>query len=228
MIDPLRHMDVFSPDAFGKKRIDVIGAGATGSRVVLELAKLGIQNIHVWDFDKVERHNIANQIFGEKDIGKQKVDALKKFVKANTGTEITTHDERVDGSQKLGEIVFVLTDTMSSRKEIWNKGLKYKLNTKLVIETRMGADQGRVYVVNPCKPAHIKGWESTLYDDKVAEVSACGASISVGATAGFTASLAVFQLIRWFAIERGSDTDELDQEIVFGLRPMVILTRSFK
>ena len=228
MIDPLRHMDVFSPDAFGNRRIDVIGAGATGSKVVLELAKLGITNIHVWDFDKVESHNIANQVFGIKDIGKYKVKALKDIVLRQTGAEITTHQERVDGSQILGDIVFLLTDTMSSRKEIWTKGLKNKLRTKLVIETRMGSDQGRVYTVNPIKPAHIRGWEATLYDDDVAEVSACGTSITVGATAGFVASLAVWQLIRWFAIERGSDTDELDQEIVFGLRPMLTITRQFK
>ena len=30
MIDPLRHMSVFSPDKWGARRVDVIGAGATG------------------------------------------------------------------------------------------------------------------------------------------------------------------------------------------------------
>ena len=73
-IDTRRHIDVFSPDLFGKRRIDVIGAGATGSRVVLALAKLGLDNIHVWDFDHVEAHNIANQVFGLADIGKLKID----------------------------------------------------------------------------------------------------------------------------------------------------------
>lgn len=227
MIDPLRHMEVFSPDAFGNRRVDVIGAGATGSKVVLSLAKLGIQNIHVWDFDKVEPHNIANQVFGNDDVGKLKVDALKEIVQRQTGTVIHTHAERVDGTQELGAVVFLLTDTMASRKEIWTKGLKFKLRTKLMIETRMGADSGRVYTINPSKLPEVKGWESTLYDDKVAETSACGATTSVGPTAGFLSELAVWQLIRWFSIEEGRE-DELDHEIVFSLRPMLTMNRQFE
>lgn len=227
MIDPIRHIDVFSPDAFGKRRVDVIGAGATGSRVALSLAKLGLENIHVWDFDKIEVHNVANQVYGNDDLGKLKVEALRDLIKRQTGTEIQIHAERVDGSQELGAVVFLLTDTMASRKEIFSRALKFKLRTKLVIETRMGADQGRVYAFNPCKRPEVQGWEETLYDDSVAEVSACGTSVSVGPTADFLAGLAVWQLIRWFAVEQGRE-DELDHELIFTLRPMLIMPRRFE
>jgi hypothetical protein len=228
-IDITRHIDVFSPDKFGKRRIDVIGAGATGSRIVLSLAKLGLDNIHVWDFDIVEAHNIANQAFGQSDIGRPKVEALRDLVKAQTGLDITIHNERVDGTQELGDVVFLLTDTMASRKEIWQKGIRYKKRTKLMLETRMGADTGRVYAVNPAKPNQVKGWEGTLYDDAVAEVSACGASITVGPTAEFLSGLAVWQLIRWSAIEaaEGKSEDVLDNEILWGLRPLYFMTRTF-
>lgn len=227
LIDTTRHIDVFSPASFGKRRIDVIGAGATGSRIVLGLAKLGLDNIHVWDFDSVESHNIANQAYALADIGKTKLDALKELVKAATGLDIDTHAERVDGTQELGEIVFLLTDTMSSRKEIWNKGLRYKSRTKLVIETRMGKDQGRVYVVNPMKPSQVKAYEGTLYDDEVAEVSACGTNITVGATAEFLSGLAQTQLIRWNEVQQGKE-DALDHEIIFGLNPPIFMTRRFE
>lgn len=227
MIDPLRHLSVFSPDAFGQRRVDVIGCGATGSRIVLSLAKLGVENIHAWDFDRVEPHNVPNQAFVLEHIGALKVDALASIVRASTGTTIAVHPEAVDGSQSLGEIVFVLTDTMASRKEIWLRALKFKLATKLVVETRMGADQGRVYSVNPSRPGHIKAYEETLYADDVAEVSACGASVSVGPTAEFLSGLAVWQLVRWFAIEQGNQEDMLDNETIFGLRPAVFLTRRF-
>lgn len=225
-IDTTRHVEVFSPDAFGKRRIDVIGAGASGSRVVLSLAKLGLENIHVWDFDTVEAHNIANQAYSQADIGRPKVEALRDLVKAHTGLEITIHNERVDGSQKLADVVFLLTDTMASRQEIWQKAIRYKIATKLMIETRMGSDQGRVYVVNPSRPAQVKGWEETLYSDDVAEASACGASISVGPTAEFISGLAVWQLIRWLAIEGGTQ-DTLENEILFWLRPYTTMTRQF-
>jgi molybdopterin/thiamine biosynthesis adenylyltransferase len=226
MVDPLRHLSVFSPHAFGTRRVDVVGCGATGSRIALDLAKLGVENIHVWDFDTVEEHNVANQVFGIEHIASLKVEALAALVKAATGVKIYTHAERVDGSQQLGDVVFLLTDTMSSRKEIWDKSLKFKLKTQILIETRMGADSGRVYALNPNKPGHIKAWEATLYADDEAEVSACGASVSVGPTAEIIAGLATWQMIRWFAIEKGGE-DSLDNEIIFSLRPMLTISRRF-
>jgi len=227
VIDPLRHLEVFSPHAFGGKRVDVIGAGATGSKVVLELAKLGVENIHVWDFDNVEEHNVANQAFGNGDIGKLKVHALAEIVKAATGTDISAHVERVDGSQQLGEVVFLLTDTMASRREIYEKGLKLKLRTKLLVETRMGADGGRIYAFNPNRPSECRSWEKTLYTDDQTVVSACGASISVGPTASIIAGLAVWQMIRWFSIEFASADDTLENEVIVSLRPMLVVTQKF-
>lgn len=237
IVDIQRHAQVFSRDSFGNRRIDVIGAGASGSRIVLSLAKLGLENIHVWDFDKVEAHNIANQAYSQADIGRPKVEALRDLVKQHTGLTIEIHNERVDGSQELGEIVFLLTDTMASRQEIWKSGIRYKKRTKLMIETRMGSDVGRVYTVDPNKPVQVRGWEGTLYSDDVAEVSACGTSISVGPTAEFLSGLAVWQLIRWYAIEKSLDTvepqaekseDALDHEILFGLRPVFFMNRQFE
>lgn len=220
IIDITRHVNVFSPDAFGNRRIDVIGAGASGSRIILSLAKLGLENIHVWDFDKVEPHNIANQAYTQADIGRFKVEAVQDLVEKATGLKINVHNERVDGSQKLGDVVFLLTDTMSSRKEIWQRGVRYKVGTKLMVETRMGTDEGRVYTINPMKPAQVKGWEGTLCEDKVAEVSACGTSISVGPTAEFLSGLAVWQFMRWHSIEQGNPKDDaLEHEVIFGLRP---------
>lgn len=226
MIDPLRHLTVFSPHAFGQRRVDIIGAGATGSRVALSLAKLGVENIHVWDFDKVEEHNVANQVFGNGDIDLLKTEALARLVKDQTGADLTVHAERATASAELGEIVFLLTDTMSSRREIWDGALKLKFRTKLLIETRMGADNGRVYALNPNSPRHIRGWEETLYSDDEAEVSACGASISIGPTAEIISGLAVWQMIRWFGIERGEE-DVLDNETIFSLRPMLTISRQF-
>jgi len=229
-INTQRHLDVFSNVAFGDRRIDVIGAGATGSRIAVSLAKLGVNNIHVWDFDKVEAHNIANQAYAICDIGRFKVDALHDLVRAQTGLTLNVHNEKVDGTQILGDVVFLLTDTMSSRRLIWDNSIRFKMRTKLMIETRMGADQGRCYTVCPIRPSHVKGWEETLYNDDNGQLSACNSPISVGPTAEYLAGLAVWQLIRWFAIENAADQttgDSLDHEIVFGLRPFFHGTRSF-
>ncbi len=226
MLEPLRPLEVFDPDAFEHRRVDVIGCGALGSRVILSLAKLGITNIHAWDFDKVEAHNIANQAFGNHHIGQLKTDAVKELVKRDTGTEITVHNEKVDGKQRLGEFVFVLPDTMGSRDEIWKKGIKFKPYVRVMFEARMGADTGRVYTINPMDPAHIKTYEATLYKDEETEVSACGSSTTVGPTAELLSGLIVWQFIRWFAWSQGGDAS-VDTELVFSLRPSLILPQKF-
>lgn len=232
MLDIIRHLEVFSPEKFGEKRIDVVGVGATGSRIAVSLAKLGIANIHVWDDDKIEAHNVPNQVFGINNLGQLKVAALGRYIAEQTGTNVTQHPVKVTGTERLGDVVFLLTDTMASRKEIWTAGLRYKPYVRLMIETRMGKNSGRIYTVNPSTPAHVSGWEKSLYSDDVAEVSACGASISVGPTAETVSGLAVWQLIRWHQIEEslriGKEyTDELENEIVFSLQPTMIATATW-
>ena len=207
MIDIGRHREIFPAEEFNST-IDIIGAGATGSKVAMSLAKLGISNIRVWDFDDVEEHNIANQLYGTSDIGKKKVEALYERILSDTGTKIQKETIKFTGGEEQdNNIVFLLTDTMSSRKEIWKNGLKYKPHVQRVIETRMGSDNGRCYSVDPMDMDNISKWEQTLYDDDVAEESSCGTRISVGPTAGFLAELAVWQFIRWFNVDRGKEED---------------------
>lgn len=219
-VNPLRHMEVFDPRSFGRRRVDVIGVGATGSHVVVSLAKLGVDNIHVWDPDKVESHNVANQAFGNGDIGSPKVEALARIVKALTGDEIATHCERVTGdTQGLGDLVFLLVDSMKTRREIFEGALQSNLTTQLLIETRMGADSGRIYSFNPNVPAEVDRWLKTLYEDRPVTTTACGASTTVGPTAQIIANFAVWQMIRWFKAVDAKQGLELEHELIVSLRP---------
>lgn len=215
MMDYSRQREAFEVEKFNMP-VHVIGAGATGSWVVLMLAKMGIQNIHVWDFDTVEEHNLPNQAFRAltnwdddmgytgTDIGKSKAESIQIIASEATGLnedngdfQVTVHNERVDGSQRLSGIVFMLTDTMSSRKEIWEKAIKLKPQVKLLIETRMDLEGGFIYCINPIHTPQIKEYEKTFYTDEQAAVSACGTSQSLVATALHISSVAVWQLINF-------------------------------
>ena len=238
MIDISRHKELFNPSEFSHP-INVIGAGATGSWLTLCLAKLGLTNIKVWDFDVVEEHNIANQAFRtlcyrhdpngpdrtgrmryicertdtplvpRTDVGQFKVSALYDVVQQFTGYGIDNKNIKVTGEQRLDGVVFMLTDTMSSRKEIFQKAVKFKPNVKLLIETRMGLDECRIYTVNPCNLEEVKRYEATLYDDVETVVSACGNSQSVITTAMSVAAQAVRQMINWH------NGCEIQQEVMY-------------
>jgi len=227
MINPQRHLSKFDPDDAKDYRIDIIGVGATGSRIALNLARLGLTNFHVWDDDVIETHNVANQDFNNTDIGKKKVHALQDNLKNNFGVDIVAHDAKVTGDEELGDVVFILTDTMDSRKVIFEEGLKFNPRIKLVIETRMEAESGRIYMFNPCNPTHIREWESTLYSSEEAVTSLCGTRTSVVATAELICGYSIWNFIYWCNHQVGKVYQELSNEIIFSTRPYILLERQF-
>jgi len=83
-----------------------------------------------------------------------------------------------------------------------------KPSVKHLVEPRMGMDVGRVYNVNPTDLSHIKRYEESYYSDDAAEVSACGASMSVISSSLGVTSWCVRQLINWH------NGVELDNEIL--------------
>lgn len=217
MLDVRRHIELFDPSTFNKP-VTVIGAGATGSWLVMMLAKLGITNITVYDFDVVEEHNVPNQFYGIADVGTPKTLALKINVFEMTGTDITTQTVHFD-RQRVAGIVFLMVDSMAMRNSIWQSSIKLKPSVELLIEPRMGLDLGRVYVVNPTDLNHVKQYENTYYSDEESEVSACGSSQSVITTAVTVASWCARQLINFHTLK-----EEIDNEIVIDLKYNNIMT----
>ena len=211
-VDYSRHEDVFHPVKFGDRRVDVVGVGAIGSKVALSLAKLGVRNLHAWDFDTIEEHNIANQAYDISQVGDLKVRALHDIVEAATGTRITAHPEAWDG-QKLGEIVFATVDTMAARKALFDK-LRLSFDTKLVIDTRMGADSAQLLSYDPRMTAARNRYANTLFDDDAAEVevSACGTAITVGPTGDIIVGYAAWALIQYV------NGEKVPPELLIGAR----------
>ena len=221
----IRHQSIFDPTK-NDVPIHIIGAGATGSRVWLALVELGLTNIIVYDFDNVEAHNLANQIYLEEDIGKPKVEALRDYYKKKTGNaapdtfkfinEKVDHEDDRYTKETFNGVVFMLTDTMASRKSIYTN-LILGSQTFAMIETRMASSFGDIKTVNPFDAVESQTWLDSLISDDDAEVSLCGSSISVGPTANIIANLAVWQLIHLL-----TNPEALDANINLHLKPLVL------
>jgi len=202
-----RQLSVLDPGKIYSKRIDLIGVGATGSYIAWLLSKIGAGCLHLWDGDEVSDVNICNQMFREDQVGRPKVLAVSEMIKAGSGIKANMHMQMIEGKEELGEIVFLLTDSMSSRQAIWDSCIKGSCS--LMIETRMGADEGRVYAVDPKDEKQCAWWEATLCKDEEAQVSACGTSMSIAPTAALVASVAVWQLIKYL------NEDYIEHGLVF-------------
>ena len=79
MMDLSKSYDFFQPEKDDAK-IHIVGCGSVGSTIAENLARCGVKNMVLWDFDTVEAHNIVNQMFRQQDVGKSKVEALKDIL----------------------------------------------------------------------------------------------------------------------------------------------------
>jgi molybdopterin/thiamine biosynthesis adenylyltransferase len=216
VINIMRHESVFNPKDHAYP-IHIIGAGATGSRVFAALVELGMTNINVYDPDVVEDHNLANQIYMVRDIGKPKVLGCAGFAGEKLGSqhgdmgfhERTVTETFIREGNVQGGVVFLLTDTMASRKEIVNTLVSRCFGTTsqqaiapiLIVETRMASTHGAVFSLNPFDKQAHKNWLATLVDDSDTdniELSPCGTALSVGTTASLIANYAVWQMMQFF------------------------------
>lgn len=222
-MDMLRQLNYFDPTKHKNIPIDIIGLGAVGSYLSWIIHKVGMENVTLWDHDSIGEHNIANQCFLTSHIGQNKVEAVRDMTVMGSGITPKTHVKKVSKGESFtfGKIVFLLVDSMKSRKEIWENFLKFKLTTELVIEVRMDVDICRIYTINPSSQRHIDKWEKTLYTDQEAVVSLCGSSESVVTMAVMTATMAVGQMIKWL---KGGD---VENEVIISTDPVYNLILNY-
>ena len=158
--------------------ITIIGAGAVGSFTTLSLAKMGFNNITVFDFDAVSVENMNCQFYRFKDIGKQKVIALRELVEEFSNIKITAIDKAYENDFHKG-ITIAAVDSMKVRQMIWNNHKELAFSTKLLIDPRMGAENALIYAMDPMNQTDIKSYEKSLYKDEDAVQEECTAKATV-------------------------------------------------
>ena len=78
-MDLNKSREFFDPNKV-KGRCHIIGCGSIGSHVAELLARYGVKKLTLYDFDVVEPHNLVNQNFYHRQIGKEKTEALKEIL----------------------------------------------------------------------------------------------------------------------------------------------------
>lgn len=95
----------------------------------------------VFDFDKIEAHNLSSQFYPVGSIGKKKVDVLQKVIEQFTSIKINKRGKYTH--QPLEGIVVIAVDSMKERKRIF-KNIKNSF-PPLLVDARMGGDTVEVY-----------------------------------------------------------------------------------
>ena len=189
MIDYWRQLDLISPADLDFD-VHIVGAGGLGSPIALALAKMGCPRITIRDDDRVEPHNLPNQLFRMRDVGRPKVEALAEILGDYVEAEVVGIDDRVDGDRSFTGVVVSAVDSMAARRVIWDTCVRYKAAVNLYVDARLGGEVGRVLSLSPVHPGHVRAYEATLYSDDEASEDPCTAQATIYTTFGIAALVA--------------------------------------
>jgi len=177
--------NLFNPKTFTSK-VNIVGLGSIGQAVFPLLLKLGVQEFDLWDDDMAaEPHNIPVQLLsGPAHVGIPKVEVCEQFAHDGwlaMGEDfiIRTHRERVTADTRLSGIVIAATDSMGSRKEIWQAVKRNLCQVHFYMDGRIGGLQWELLALVPAVAQSAKNYETFLVGPKHVSEAPCGASDAI-------------------------------------------------
>lgn len=75
-----RSRGLLEVEILSKKHVAIVGLGSFGSQIAVELAKAGVGEFSLFDFDRVELHNIGRHYCTLKDLGRLKIDSIEEAI----------------------------------------------------------------------------------------------------------------------------------------------------
>lgn len=187
-----RQHDIVPAERLAACKASVIGVGAIGRQVALQLAAIGIPWLQLTDPDAVETSNLASQGYLENDLGKPKVEATAELCRRiNSNAEILPLAERFRRSTDVGNIVFCAVDSIDTRRLIWDS---VKDKVSCFCDGRMTAETLRV--LSACDYESRRHYPTTLFRADEAFAGPCTAKTTIYC-ANIAAGLMVAQFTKY-------------------------------
>ena len=194
--------EFFQPEKYDW-RIHIIGCGSVGSTLAENLARCGVTKMTLYDFDTVEPHNIVNQMFRQKDIGRNKAEALKDILEEINPEIVDNIILETDGWQGkiLSGIIMLAVDSIELRREIVEKHMDSPY-IKAVFDFRTLLESAQHYaadwsdfkmkkdLLNSMQFSHEEAAEET-------PISACGTTLGVATTVRLICAIGVNNYINF-------------------------------
>lgn len=199
--------------------IDVIGIGAIGRQVALQLAALGAVHVRLFDFDTVELTNVTSQGYSQRDdVGCPKVDATRRSMEAiEPLIDVYSVQDRYRPEHGISEAVFCAVDSIAARKAIWRTAAA---RCRFWCDGRMRGEVLRILTV--ADAADHDRYTRTLFPQSEAQVGSCASHSSIYC-ASIAAGLMLHQLARWLrgiAVDPDLALNLLASELTLGGSPL--------
>lgn len=187
-----RQRDLVPQEKLNDLTITVIGVGAIGRQVALQLAAIGARRLQLIDFDVVDESNVTTQGYRQADIGKPKITAMAEAIREiDPSIELGTIQDRFRPTQSLGQAIFCCVDSIAARAAIWRA---VEARSEFWADGRMLGEVMRILVAtDEASRVHYSG---TLFAPSEAHQGTC-TSRSTIYTANIAAGILLHQFTRW-------------------------------
>ena len=164
-------------DRIAACKATVIGVGAIGRQVALQLTAMGIPWLQLVDYDRVETSPISPaKDTWKRTLAKLKVDATMELCKKiNGGIEIVSVPERFRRSMDVGNVIFCCVDSIDVRRLIW-EAVGHQVSC--LCDGRMSAEVLRVLTA-ACDAESRGHYPTTVFRTEEAFVGPCTAKTTI-------------------------------------------------
>ncbi len=170
----------------------VIGVGAIGRQVAIQLASIGAQNIQLVDFDLVDHTNVTTQGYLADEIELPKVTAASSMIgRIDPTITINAIQDRFRPQLEIGSAVFCCVDSISARTAIWRS---VRDRCHFWADGRMLGEVIRVLIATDLD-SHDR-YSQSLFPQSDAQAGTCTSRSTIYA-ASIAAGLIVHQFTRW-------------------------------
>jgi len=173
----------------------IIGVGAIGRQVAVQLAALGVPKLQLVDFDKVEPTNVTTQGYLHEDIGRAKVDATASAVwQIDPQIDVEVVEDRFRPQLEIGDALFCCVDSIEARAAIWRAVGR---RTRFWCDGRMLGEVMRILTATERQGKDY--YSTTLFASSEAQSGSC-TSRGIIFTACIAAGLMTHQFTRWLRV----------------------------
>lgn len=187
-----RQQELVPRQRLSSLRATVIGVGAIGRQVALQLAAIGTPRIQLVDFDMVDTSNVTTQGYLAADVGQRKILATAEAIgRLDPEIVVEVIQDRYRPRIGIGEAVFCCVDSIRSREAIWRSA---GAECHFWADGRMLGEVIRVLAADDT--VGRDDYPSTLFAQAEAQAGRCTSRSTIYA-ASIAAGLLVHQFSRW-------------------------------